>query len=181
MGIFKVFGATEPVLKRFVRKFVSSTHDVDDICQETVTRALEVERCRKIDQPGAFLFGIARNVIRERLDKQSRSLVDFIDDFSTLDYASEEPPIEQMLDSRRQLQLFMQAVANVPPQCQRVFIMKKVYGYSHKEIADRLDISISTVEKHVAAGLKRCLDELDRLAETNRTAPVDAAIIKLSG
>ena len=44
--------------------------------------------------------------------------------------------------------------------------MKKVYGYSHKEIAGKLDISVSTVEKHVATGLKRCSEEVMRRMST---------------
>jgi RNA polymerase sigma-70 factor (ECF subfamily) len=34
--------------------------------------------------------------------------------------------------------------------------MRKVYGYSQKEIARALDIGESTVEKHIAYGIKRC-------------------------
>jgi len=34
--------------------------------------------------------------------------------------------------------------------------MRKVHGLSHKEISERLNISVSTVEKHVASGLLRC-------------------------
>jgi RNA polymerase sigma-70 factor (ECF subfamily) len=56
--------------------------------------------------------------------------------------------------------LFWQAVATLPPQCQKVFVMCRVLGQSHKEIAARLGISTSTVEKHVAAGFKRCSDHL---------------------
>ncbi|MBT5330464.1 MAG: sigma-70 region 4 domain-containing protein, partial [Porticoccaceae bacterium] len=34
--------------------------------------------------------------------------------------------------------------------------LKKVYGYSQREIAEELGISENTVEKHVALGVKRC-------------------------
>jgi RNA polymerase sigma-70 factor (ECF subfamily) len=34
--------------------------------------------------------------------------------------------------------------------------MRKVYGYSHSEIAEELNMSVSTVEKHLANGLRRC-------------------------
>lgn len=163
MDIVQAYGNVESAIRRFARRFVSGAHDIEDICQETVTRALEAERAREIDDPGAFLFGVARNVVRRRLDKQSRSLIDFVNDFSARDYLADEPAIEESMDRHDQVLLLMEAVATLPPQCQRVFVMKKVYGYSHKEIAARLNISISTVEKHVAAGFKRCLEELDRL------------------
>jgi len=163
MSVFKAYGAAESILKNFIRRYVSASHDVEDICQETVTRALEAERSRRIDDPGAFLFGVARNVVRKRLDKQARSLIDFVGDFAPKDQESEDPSLDESLDRDQQLVLFMEAIATLPPQCQKVFVMKKVYGYKHKEIAAKLDISISTVEKHAAAGFKRCLEALDKL------------------
>jgi RNA polymerase sigma-70 factor (ECF subfamily) len=47
-------------------------------------------------------------------------------------------------------------VAQLPLQCRRAFLLKKVYGLSQKEIAGYLGISESTVEKHVAKGLLHC-------------------------
>jgi RNA polymerase sigma-70 factor (ECF subfamily) len=37
-----------------------------------------------------------------------------------------------------------------------VFVLKKVYNYSQKEISEELGISVSTVEKHTALGIRRC-------------------------
>ena len=41
-----------------------------------------------------------------------------------------------------------EAVRQLPEQCRRVFVLKKVYGYSQREIAKELSLSESTVEKH---------------------------------
>ncbi|MCB1679071.1 MAG: RNA polymerase sigma factor [Halioglobus sp.] len=166
-GIASIFWRNEAPLKRFVRRFTSNHHDVDDICQETITRALEAEREREISEPQAFLYGVARNIVRKRLDKQSRSLIDFIADFNPDNYLYNEPPVEERIDSRQRMLLFMEAAKTLPGQCQRVFVLKKVYGYAHKEIARELGISVSTVEKHVAAGLKRCLEFMQKQAESD--------------
>jgi len=171
-AILNAFRNSESVLRGFVRRFVSNDHDVEDICQETVTRALEAERSRAIAEPRAFLFGVARNVVRKRLDKQSRNLIDFVDDFTLRDFASESPPLEQVIDDRQRMLQFIEVVAMLPPQCQKVFVMKKVYGYSHKEIASKLRISVSTVEKHVAAGMKRCMDGMAK-SELNIVEPAE--------
>jgi RNA polymerase sigma-70 factor (ECF subfamily) len=134
---------------------------VDDICQETIVRALEAERDRNIDTPDAFLFGVARNVVRKQLDKQSNSLIDFIEDIVPSEFSAEQPTIEEEIDSRQKMERFTGSVAKLPRQCQRVFVLKKVYGYSHKEISAKLGISISTIEKQVSTGMKRCLDEME--------------------
>lgn len=162
MKVLNAFLTTKPVMVSFVRRFFASSHDIEDICQETVTRALEAEKKKHIEKPRAFLFGVVRNVVRKRLDKQSKSLIDFVDDFSADCYESNQPTIENCLDERQRMLLFAGAVATLPRQCQRVFVMKKVYGYSHKEIAAKLEISVSTVEKHVATGLKRSMDQMEK-------------------
>ena len=135
-------------------------------------RAIEAEQRRRIDSPEAFLFGVARNVVRKQLDRQSRSLIDFVDGLVPEGHPSDDPPLGEGLDNRRRLLLFAQAVATLPPQCQRVFVMKRVYGYSQREIAAKLRISESTVEKHVATGLKRCLDEIEKRENEPRKAAV---------
>ncbi len=154
--IFNVFLDNEVMIKRFLRRYSSNSHDIEDISQETILRALHAEKNRDIHQPKAFLFGVAKNIARKSLENKSRSLIDFIEDFGEKEYLSDEPSIDEHLDGRRKILVFWEAVSELPPQCQKVFVLKKVLGYSHKEIAKALGISTSTVEKHVATGLKRC-------------------------
>jgi len=100
-------------------------------------------------------------VVRKQLDKQSNSLIDFIEDIVPSEFSAEQPTIEEEIDSRQKMERFTGSVAKLPRQCQRVFVLKKVYGYSHKEISAKLGISISTIEKQVSTGMKRCLDEME--------------------
>lgn len=161
-GIFLVFREQEAALRRFLRRISPSASDIDDIAQETILRALQAEKERDILQPKAYLYTIARNVVRDAMDKKSRSVIDFIEDFAPETVSSNEPLVEDQVDGRQRMLLFWEAVATLPEQCQQVFVLKKVYGYSHAEISRQLGISVSTTEKHVAAGLRRCSDFLDR-------------------
>jgi RNA polymerase sigma factor (sigma-70 family) len=181
-GVFRIFNAfrnSEQALKSFLYRFISNRDDIEDICQETLVSALEAERSTEINEPRAFLFGVARNLMRKQLDRQSRSLIDFVEDFTQAQCDSLEPPVERIIDDRQRMLEFAETVATLPPQCQRVFIMKKVFGYSHKEIAAELQISVSTVEKHVAAGLKRCLDELESCRQ--EAAPATDSLREFAG
>lgn len=161
-GIYSVFREQEAALRRFLRRISPSNSDIDDIAQETILRALQAERERDILQPKAYLYMIARNVVRDALDKKSRSVIDFIEDFAPESVSSNEPLVEDQVDGRQRMLLFWEAVATLPKQCQQVFVLKKVYGYSHAEISRELGISVSTTEKHVAGGLRRCVEFLDR-------------------
>jgi len=179
--IFDVFLENELKIKRFLRRYLSNSHDIDDISQETILRALHAEKNREIREPKAFLFGVAKNIARKSLEKKSKSLIDFIEDFGDKEYLSSEPSIGECLDGRRKMLVFWDAVAGLPPQCQKVFVLKKVHGYSHKEIAKILEISISTVEKHAAMGLKRCSEYMD-LHQAGTSSPdeiVDISTAKI--
>ena len=47
----------------------------------------------------------------------------------------------------------IEAVDRLPEQCRRVVTLRKMEGLSPSQIAVRLNLSISTVEKHLAKGL----------------------------
>lgn len=160
--IMRAFRENETVLRKFLSRFSSNFHDIEDITQETILQALKAEKTTQIEQPRAFLFGVARNVARKDLTKKSKSIVDFVEGFADKAHICNEPMPEEIFESRQRMLVFAEAVATLPAQCQKVFVLKKVYGYSHREIAKQLGISISTTEKHVAAGLKRCGDFMDR-------------------
>ena len=73
-----------------------------------------------------------------------------------------QPGVEQQVDGRRRLALFATAVAALPSQCRKVLVLKKIEGLSQKEIASRLGIAESTVEKHLAKALLLTRDFMAR-------------------
>lgn len=105
-GIYSVFRGQEAALRRFLRRISPSSSDIDDIAEETILRALQAERARDILQPKAYLYMIARNVVRDALDKKSRSVIDFIEDFAPESVSSNEPPVEDQVDGRQRMLQF---------------------------------------------------------------------------
>lgn len=158
--IFGVFQANKGLVASVLRRFNLSRIDIEDLTQETILRALEAEKRTEIREPRRFLVGIAKNVARAELERRSKMTTSLLDDFDPDSYVSDEPAVDDAVDARRRMEVFGAAVAMLPPQCQKVFILKHVYGASHREIAEKLDIALSTVEKHVALGLKRCREAM---------------------
>ena len=76
------------------------------------------------------------------------------------------PESEALVDE--QLRFASEAVEQLTPRVREVFILRKVYGLTHKEIAARLGITVSTVEEHIVRGVlqigrRRNLHEPDRV------------------
>jgi RNA polymerase sigma-70 factor (ECF subfamily) len=145
-------------LKRYLRRFFRSRDVADDLAQEAFLRAFAAESGRVIEAPKAFLFKVARNLALNELARQSAMTIEPLGDFegqAVLEDSS-QAAVEDVVDSRERVHLLARAIAALPPQCGKVFILRKMQGLSQKEIAARLNISVRTVENHVALGLSRC-------------------------
>ena len=49
------------------------------------------------------------------------------------------------------------SIAALPPKCQTAFVMRKVHGFSQREIAARMGVSEGTVEKHISRGIAQLM------------------------
>ena len=165
------FFKNEGQLKAFISRFLYRPQDVDDITQETFIRAFKAEKKGVIEHPKAYLYRIARNLALKELTKKSTKMTSFIEDSCSPEVLGSDEDVEKQVGTLEKLSRVKTAIAELPPQCQRVFIMRKVYGFSHKEISHELGISVSTVEKHIVSGLKRCRQSLKRLETPTAIVP----------
>jgi RNA polymerase sigma factor (sigma-70 family) len=156
--ILKAYLENEVALKRYLRRFIRSREAADDLAQEAFLRAFAAESGRMIEAPKAFLFKVAKNLALNELARQSTAAMEPLGDFEGQEVLedSSQAAVDDVVDSRERIRLLARAVAALPPQCAKVFILRKMQGLSQKEIAVRLNISVRTVENHVAVGLSRC-------------------------
>ena len=167
-GIGASFLAHRTSLKKYISKIVNHPQDIEDIVHEAFLNSYAAELNTKIHQPKAFLFRTARNLAFKHLSKSSNRLTDYLEDLNLSEVFIDRPSIEDTAESHEQFAFFCKAVQKLPLQCRRAFILRKVYGLSHKEIAKHLHISVSTVEKHLATGISRCLDYMRAKGYTYR-------------
>ena len=155
-AIHEAFTRHQGALKRFISRFLPNSYDIEDVSQETFLRAYTTEKTREIEQPKSFLFRIAKHIALTQLTQKSRQITDYLEDFDDSEVLLIEDTVEDEFLARETLGIHCEAVAGLPPQCRRVYLMRKVYGMSHKEIAGQLGIAVSTVEKHLIKGVKLC-------------------------
>jgi len=156
--ILEAYLENETALKRFLRRFIKSREGADDLAQEAFLRAFAAESEHLIASPKAFLFKVARNLALNELARQSSAATEPLGDFEGQEVLedSSQAAVDDAVDGRERIRMLARAIAALPPQCAKVFILRKMQGLSQKEIAARLDISVRTVENHVALGLVRC-------------------------
>jgi len=154
--LLAVFQKHQLALKRFIARYLRNHHDIEDVAQETFLRAFRAGQEIKLREPKAYFFRIAKNVAVSQLRLKSRQITDYIEDQSTQEALLSEWTLEEEVMAQQHLGKYCEAVAALAPQCRRVYIMRKVYGMPHKEIAERLGIALKTVEKHLYKGIREC-------------------------
>ncbi len=125
------------------------SHDlVDDALQELFARLWEHRATVSVDQPlKAYLFGIARNLTIDTYRRAARE-----EKFrNRLTEAFEEAyrHVEERLMPDERLEWLEEAIAQLPPQRQRVFRLCKLEGKSYEEVSELLDISTATINAHI--------------------------------
>lgn len=140
-------------LKKFLRRYFSKQQDIEDVVQETYLRAYAAERKKCIQHPKAFLFRVAKNVALTELTKKSRQITDYLEESGASVLIETEASAYEEIEAQEILGRYCDAVATLPDRCREVFLLRKVHGLPHKEIAERMSLSTSSVAKYIARGV----------------------------
>lgn len=143
-------------LKRFLARFFPASQDIEDVAQEAYLRAYVAEQQKVIEQPKAYLFRIAKNLALTKLTKKSEKITDYIEECGASLVIECGPAADIEVEAQESLGLYCDAVAALPEKCRQVFLLRKVHGLAHKEIAERMSLSVSSVEKYLLRGVLEC-------------------------
>lgn len=142
-------------LSRNVRSL--SRYDVDDLIQEAYSRIWSAD-IDAIKNPRAYLYATLRNLLLEQ-SRHSRIVpMERLGELSELHVPSDDPGPERRVAARQELERLRGIVTLLPRQCRRVFELRKVQGFSQRDVAGQLGISERTVEKHLAKALDRVVE-----------------------
>ncbi len=141
---------------------IAPPKEVEDIVQETFVRVCQIKDKESIREPSSYVFRTARNLALDHVKRSETRLADggdALDRLAGLHDLSDPDvdPTYAQVASGEEFALFCEAVRELPKQCRRAFVLKKVYGYTLKEIADEMGVGLPTVETHIVNGTKKCV------------------------
>lgn len=162
-------------LVSFIYKRTGSTILAQDVVQETWVRASK-SKVNTPDNPKAYVYQMASNLAVDHLRRQRSiqkveacSLSEFASVETSgpedegmnkavfeLDLINSQPSVEDVVSSQAELVILSAAVRELPPQCRHVFLLYRGKGHTMREVAEILDITVSTVEKHIARAMLHC-------------------------
>lgn len=149
-------------LKRFLGSILKHDQDVEDLAQEAYLKAFDAEQHQLIEHPRAFLFSIAKNLALNELSRKSKQITRLIEECQQPCHDENADSAESLLEGKQALGVYCEAVASLPDRSRQIYLLRKVHGLRHQEIADRLKISLSSVEKHLRMGAAVCLIAMQR-------------------
>ena len=129
----------------------------EDIVQEVFLKVWEKRENLQMDEAiQAYLYRSCYNAALNFLKQQKKST----------DIDSLEVPVAGGEMAGKNLELLeteaeiLKAIDSLPPKTKVVFTLSRFEELSYKEIAERLDISLKSVEKHMGIALQRLRENL---------------------
>jgi RNA polymerase sigma factor (sigma-70 family) len=160
-GLGALYHAYRADLLRFLVARTGDASEADDLLQEIWIK-VQAPTGKPIANGRAYLYRIAQNLVIDRLrERQRRMRRERLWSDQRTDHAppGAEPADdgsnaeEEMLE-REEIALLLSALATLPDGARRAFELHKLNGLSHAEVAEKMGISKSGVEKHMAVAMK---------------------------
>ena len=156
---------TRAGLARYLARLCASADDVQDVMQEAYLQVYCALRSSGPagHVPAALLYTIARNIAFS--GRRHLKVVTAAEPAIAVgeELRRDQLCVEQQASRNQRMQRLLRVVNGLPPKCRDVFVLRMIEGLSQRAIAERLGISVSTVEKHLARGLRHCKEQLSRL------------------
>ena len=128
----------------------------EDIVQEVFLKVWEMRDNLKLDEAmQAYLYRSCYNTALNFLKQQKKTTGDAV-----LENLTTSETAEKNLGYLETETEILKAIDTLPPKTKLVFSMSRFEELSYKEIAERLDISVKSVEKHMGIALQRLRENL---------------------
>ena len=150
----------EAELRAYLRTRCPAETDFDDLVQETYARLLQARQQSAIRCTKAYLFTTARNAVFDWFRRRRIVPIEPTGEIELIPALADRADVAEVVCRNQELEMLTQAIELLPERCRRIFILRKLHGLSHRQIAEQLGISENTVNAQVAIGVLRLRDIL---------------------
>ena len=140
-------------LRRFLSRRTGCVHLAADITQDVFLRLLTRDSSPEIREPRAFLARIAHGLV---VDQWRRAAVEraWLETMAAMDLSAPSPEAQaEIVEALVRIDALLDGLK---PRAREVFLLSRLDGLTYRQIARRLSVSLSTVEKDMALALRHC-------------------------
>jgi RNA polymerase sigma factor (sigma-70 family) len=147
-------------IKAKLARSIGSRELAGEVLHETYLRLLRSDVVGTIEKPDAFIFRTALNIATDKRREESRraSLAEVM---AVTGLADQTRDFSKEVEAHLQVEVLKRALAELPPRRRAIFVAARLDGVAHHEIARRLGLSRTMVQKELRRAIRHCLDRLE--------------------
>lgn len=164
MDINGLFLAYRRELQAYLTRILKDAEAAADLTQDTFLRFAELGHANAaiiVLHERPYLYRIAHNLAVDHLRRRSRERTEPVSE-AVAEIPDLRPTAEHVLREQDELYKLREALRELPERTQEVFALARIEGLTYREVAKRLRISDSSVQKHLARALKHVMQRLRR-------------------
>jgi RNA polymerase sigma-70 factor (ECF subfamily) len=139
-------------LQRYFERRIRNKTDADDLIQEVFLRLARRADFQSIRHLEGYLFEVAANVLQDHLRLSRSRAFGLHDELKETDVREDFSP-ERVLIGKDNLGCVARALRELPERARMAFVLHRLEGLRQPEIAWRLGVSVSAVEKYIIRAL----------------------------
>ncbi len=176
-----IYNEIRSSLLRYASRYFKRPQDIEDVVQEAFVKVIEAHQNRTINEPKHYLYRTTKNLALKEISKSANKLTDSVGDFEPDMVSMVGGTLEDDFEAKERLGLLLNAIRELPPKCQRAFVLRRIYGHSHKEISEEMGISVKTVEIHLTRAILHCTEYMEELDADAGKPKIDISVHSVRG
>jgi RNA polymerase sigma-70 factor (ECF subfamily) len=150
-------------LQVYLTRKLRDAETAADLTQETFLRFAEQGQGGSgaaVSHARSYLYRTAHNLAVDHVRQQKREQTDPYPDDALMGIADETPLADRIIGARSDLDRAREALLELPERTRQVFALTRLEGLTYREVALRLEISDSSVQKHLAKAIAHVMQRL---------------------
>lgn len=155
LEIGSLYAAHAEWLRGWLQRYTRCPHKAADLAQDTFCRLVERVQPDPLQSPKSYLATVARRLV---IDDARRARVEgaFLDAYAALVGGGFDVGPDRIAEAVDDLVMVARALETLAERPRRAYLLARLDGMSHADIAAELRVSKSMVKQYVAQAYARC-------------------------
>ena len=152
----EIFDCYFKKIHRFVNSYIKETTQAEDLTQNIFIKLWEKKAGIDINKSfDGYIFTISYRIVMDHFRQTEKKLLSATSDAFLNESIVSSSSSDELLNRHQLESLYEKALQTLPQKRKEIFLLSRHTGLSNKQIAERLNISVKTVENQMTAALSR--------------------------
>lgn len=152
IAVTTLYSSHQGWLKEWLRKKLGNTSDAADLAQDTFVRIIKLQNAAEIQEPRTYLATVAKSILIDFIRRKTLERA-YLEAIAEMPQAYVPSPEEQLVVMEALFE--MDTILNgLGPKVKQTFMLSQFDELSYTQIAEKLDISLRTVNNYMAKAME---------------------------